>query len=77
MNESVSTLSSEKDIYKEIGVRLKFIIKMCSSNTICDDGVYTCMGEYAVDIIDLYAMLKEKGCTSKFVVFNKDDDKGE
>lgn len=76
MNESVSTLSSEKDIYKEIGVRLKFIIKMCSSNTICDDGVYTCMGEYAVDIIDLYAMLKEKDQTSKFIFINKDDKRG-
>lgn len=77
MNKSVSTVSSEKDIYKEIGIRLKFIIKMCSSNMTCDDGILICLGEYATDIADLYAMLKEKDQTSKFIFINKDDDKGE
>lgn len=77
MNESVSTVSSEKDIYKEIGIKLKFIIRLCSSNMPCDDGIFICLGEYLTDIADLYAMLKEKGHTSKFIFINKDDDKGE
>lgn len=69
----VNTVCSKEDIYKEIGIRLKFIIKMCSSNTICDDGVLICLGEYATDIADLYAMLKEKDQTAKFIFIDKDD----
>ena len=62
-----TTVISKEEIYKEIGIRLKFIINVSSSNTLCDGGVCRCIGEYAADIADLYAILKENYPESNFV----------
>ena len=66
-----TTVISKEEIYKEIGVRLKFILIVGSNNEPCDGEVCACIGEYAADIADLYAILKENYPESNFV-FIKD-----
>jgi len=65
------TIISKEEIYKEIGIRLKFILIVGSNNAPCDGAVCACIGEYAADIADLYAILKENYPESNFV-FIKD-----
>ena len=62
-----TTVMSKEEIYKEIGVRLKFILIVGSNNAPCDGKVCECIGEYAADIAELYAILKENYPESKFV----------
>ena len=69
MREPISSLSRTDDIYKEIGIKLKYIIKQCSSsNPIADDRVFISLGESAAELVDLYNLLKEKGETKSIVL---------
>ena len=61
-----TTIISKEEIYKEIGLRIKFILNVGSNNAPCDGTVNACIGEYAADIIDLYAILKENYPESNF-----------
>ena len=74
MSNIIDNSSNECKIYTEIGRRIKFISNLCAGNVICDDETLMCIGESAVEIVDLYNLLKEKNCINKLsFIVNKEN----
>ena len=72
----VNSSSSESDILKELGKRIYSIIYLSTNWNLqdkIDDSDFIKIGNYSVEVMDLYNMLKEKNCTDHSFIIIEDE----
>ena len=72
----VNSSSSESEILKELGKRIYSIIYLSTNWDLRDkrdDPDFIKIGNYSVEAMDLYNMLKEKNCTDHQFVISEDE----
>ena len=72
----VNSSSSESEILRELGKRIYSIIYLSTNWNLQDkrdDSDFIQIGNYSVEAMDLYNMLKEKNCTDHQFVISEDE----
>ena len=72
----VNSSSSESEILRELGKRIYSIIYLSTNWNLQDkrdDSDFIQIGNYSVEVMDLYNMLKEKNCTDHPFIIIEDE----